>query len=431
MNKLHVLKQFLTLKLRGKFHSREALADYQETKWRAFVKSTLSQSPYYQPYIQGGEVDRGSLPIIEKAEFMEHFNEINTVGIDRDEAMALAVRAESSRDFDSTMGEITVGLSTGTSGKRGLFLISPAERESWVVMVMDRILPPKWFQKQKVAFFLRANSNLYTSVQSAIYDFKYFDIFQPIDALANELLIYRPEVLAGQPSILMALTDILTKGNTQPAPWRPTQIISFAEVLHPEDAAVLKAVFGAPIREVYQCTEGLLGVSCDHGTMHLNEDNLIVEQEWIDEQHFRPIITDFTRQSQPVIRYRMSDVLKVKQSPCKCGSPFLAIEKILGRDDDVLWIQGRRVFPDVLSRKIALATDAFSRYEIVQTTEAEIHVYIQSNKFEETKAAIGSVLDEFFSTQQGQSFQILWHTTQFNPSLKQRKIRHEIQHTIH
>ena len=282
-----------------------------------------------------------------------------------------------------------------------------------------------------MAFFLRANSNLYTSVQSAIYEFQYFDIFKPIESLAKELLLYRPDVLAGQPSILMALTDILTQGNTKRAQWRPTQIISFAEVLHPEDADLLKQVFDAPIREVYQCTEGLLGVSCDHGTMHLNEDNLIVEQEWIDDQHFKPIITDFTRQSQPVIRYRMSDVLQIKQTPCACGSPFMAIEKILGRDDDVLWIQGKRVFPDVLSRKIALATDAFSRYEIVQTGESEIHVYIQSTKFEETKAAIGSVLDTFFSDQYGQSIHIQWHATTFNPSLKQRKIRNEIQHTIH
>lgn len=431
MNKLRVLKQFVGLKLRGKFQSREALLAYQETKWQSFVQSTLSKSTFYRPYIQGGKVDRHGLPIIDKAIFMDQFNQINTVGIDRDAAMDLAVKAESSREFDSTIDGITVGLSTGTSGKRGLFLISAEERESWVVMVMDRILPPKWFRKQKVAFFLRANSNLYTSVQSAIYDFQYFDIFQPIQTLAEALLVYRPDVLAGQPSILLALADILTKGNTQPSPWKPLQMISFAEVLHPEDATLLKHVFDAPIREVYQCTEGLLGVSCDHGTMHLNEDNLIVETEWIDEHHCRPIITDFTRKSQPVIRYRMSDVLKIKQTPCACGSPFLAVEQILGRDDDVLWIGGERVFPDVLSRKIALATDAFARYEIVQTGETEIHVNIQSNHFEETKAAIAAVLEEYLSPIHEAPLRIHWHATTFNPTLKQRKIRHEIQHKIH
>ena len=431
MNKINVLKQFLRLKLRPKFNNRKQLEEYQEAKWVKFVESTLCDSSFYQPYIKDNQIDRKALPIVDKAVFMKEFNAINTVGIDRDTAMDLAIKAETSRQFDSTMGDITVGLSTGTSGKRGLFLISPTERELWVATVMDRILPPKWYRKQKVAFFLRANSNLYTSVQSAIYDFQYFDIFQPIEKLVEQLLAYRPDVLAGQPSILMAIADILTQGNKVESAWQPQQIISFAEVLHQSDAELLRQIFDAPIREIYQCTEGLLGVSCNQGIMHLNEDNLIVEKEWIDDRHFRPIITDFTRKSQPVIRYRMSDVLKIKETPCACGSHFLAIEQILGRDDDVLWIQGKRIFPDLLSRKIALATDAFSRYEIIQTGESEIQIHIQSARFEETKSAIASILSEFLEDLDQSTIKMHWHETVFNPTLKQRKIRNEIQHTLH
>jgi putative adenylate-forming enzyme len=430
MNKLNILKHFLRLKVRKKFRTREQLVAYQEAAWRKFVYSTLSKSEFYRGYINKNELNRHELPIMEKVEFMEHFNAINTVGIDREQAMNLAIQAETSRDFDSTLGNITIGLSTGTSGKRGLFLISPEERESWVVMVMDRILPPIWHRKQKVAFFLRANSNLYTSVQSAIYDFQYFDIFKPIEELAEALLKYQPHVLAGQPSILLALSQIITENNTKKATWNPKLIISFAEVLHSNDAEVLKSTFNAPIREVYQCTEGLLGVSCEFGTMHLNEDNLIVDAEWIDEQHFRPIITDFTRKSQPVIRYRMSDVLKIKQQPCPCGSQFLAIEEILGRDDDVLWIHGKRIFPDVLSRKIALATEAFSRYEIVQTSPTTFDIGIQSARFDETKSAIESVLQEYLDDISETQFQLHFYAKIFNPTIKQRKIRNEIQHQI-
>lgn len=431
MNKINVLKQFLRLKLRPKFNNRKQLEEYQEAKWVKFVESTLCDSSFYQPYIKDNQIDRKALPIVDKAVFMKEFNAINTVGIDRDTAMDLAIKAETSRQFDSTMGVITVGLSTGTSGKRGLFLISPTERELWVATVMDRILPPKWYRKQKVAFFLRANSNLYTSVQSAIYDFQYFDIFQPIEKLVEQLLAYRPDVLAGQPSILMAIADILTQGNKVKSAWQPQQIISFAEVLHKSDAELLRQIFDAPIREIYQCTEGLLGVSCNQGIMHLSEDNLIVEKEWIDDRHFRPIITDFTRKSQPVIRYRMSDVLKIKETPCACGSHFLAIEQILGRDDDVLWIQGKRIFPDLLSRKIALATDAFSRYEIIQTGQSEIQIHIQSARFDETKSAIASILSEFLEDLDQSTIKMHWHETVFNPTLKQRKIRNEIQHTLH
>ena len=139
MNKFNVLKQFVALKLRPKFQDRATLHAYQEARWEEFVCKTLVKSDFYRPQIRNGKVDRSALPIIDKSVFMSEFNQINTVGIDRDRAMELAVKSETSREFDSTLGDITVGLSTGTSGKRGLFLISPQERESWVVMVMDRI----------------------------------------------------------------------------------------------------------------------------------------------------------------------------------------------------------------------------------------------------------------------------------------------------
>lgn len=428
MNKLDVLKGYIKLKFRPRFRDRAMLEKYQEKQWRQFVLKTLSKSEFYAPYMdENGYIDRNKLPIIEKEEFMESFNKINTVGIDREEAMALAVASELNREFESKIGNITVGLSTGTSGKRGLFLISPKERASWVVMVMDRILIPRWFQKQKVAFFLRANSNLYTSVQSSIYDFNYFDIFRPINDLADELLKYKPNVLAGQPSVLIALTEVLFQ-KKEFNHWKPKQIISFAEVLHEGDANTLKRVFAAPIREVYQCTEGLLGVSCDHGTMHLNEDNIIIEKEFIGEDLFKPIVTDFTRESQPVIRYRMSDVLKLKSTPCACGSNYLAIEKIIGRDDDVLWVNSTRILPDVLSRKIALATDSFTRYEIVQTKENSIRIEIQSADFDQSKNAIDSVLKLFLAELGAENFTLEFQEKTFNPTNKARKIRNEIQH---
>ena len=50
---------------------------------------------------------------------MEHFNELNTQGVDRDEALSLAIESEKTRDFTELKGEVAVGLSSGTSGHRG------------------------------------------------------------------------------------------------------------------------------------------------------------------------------------------------------------------------------------------------------------------------------------------------------------------------
>ncbi len=406
------------------FKNRAHLLKWQQKKMRSFFRRTLTKSTYYKPYFQNGTFELSQIPIIQKEGFMEYFNNINTVSILKEDAMNLAIKAEESRDFKSEIDGITVGLSTGTSGKRGLFLVSETERAQWVAIVMDRILKPKFFKKQKIAFFLRANSNLYTSVQSNLFEFHYFDIFRPVNELITEVNQYQPDILAAQPSILKEIAKAQQHSNIQLS---LTQIISFAEVLHDNDGQYIEKNLGKPIQQIYQCTEGLLGVSCNQGVMHLNEDVIHVEQEWINDTKFYPIITDFNRKSQPVIRYKMNDILQIKTTPCGCGSHFMAIEKILGRDDDVLVFEGITIYPDVISRKIALATDNYFKYEIIQTSEEQIRIYLDcvESDFEISSMKIEHILRDILLSngiKQNVEMITILQTLKLNGK-KQRKIR--------
>ena len=45
---------------------------------------------------------------------------------------------------------------------------------------LARVLPAGRLTRQRVAFFLRANSNLYTSVRSRLIRFEYFDLLDPL-----------------------------------------------------------------------------------------------------------------------------------------------------------------------------------------------------------------------------------------------------------
>lgn len=75
---------------------------------------------------------------------------------------------------------------------------------------------------------------------------------------------------------------------------RPGKVISVAEVLDPIDEEVIREAFGGPVHQIYQCTEGFLAATCSHGTLHVNEDILVMEKEYLDEENpFHPIITDF------------------------------------------------------------------------------------------------------------------------------------------
>ncbi len=372
--KLKILYHYLSLILKRKFTSREMLHAFQVKQMKLYQKRVLPKSTFYKQYEKLKISNWREIPLISKTEFMAAFDKINTCNIKLKEALELAIQSEQIRDFKSEINGITVGLSTGTSGKRGIFLVSENERAKWVALVMQRVIKVNPFKRQKVAFFLRANSNLYSSVNSALFEFKYFDIFKSKLDLLVELDSFQPDILASQPSYLIEISKAQLNKQIQIS---PTQIISFAEVLDDADKKFIQQTFQIKLDEVYQCTEGFLGCTCKFGNMHLNEDLVYVEKEWIDDTRFYPIITDFSRNSQPILRYKLNDILEVKNEPCACGSPFICINKIIGREDDVLDFNGIKIYPDLLSRKISLHTDNFIRYTIVQSSVSHLNIGIE------------------------------------------------------
>lgn len=396
MFKFKIIFYLLQYTLRGTFHDRAKLERFQQRKWRRFSQKVLTRSPFYLKLAQN-KAELSRFPLMNKKQFMAHFDAINTLGVTKEEAMNLALKAETERNFSPELNGATVGLSTGTSGTRGLFLVSKTERTQWTAMVLRRVVQLQLFQRQKVAFFLRANSNLYSSVQSASLEFRFFDIFQPIEQLLDQLADFQPHILAAQPSILCAIAEAQLAKRIQ---IQPNLLISFAEVLTEADKTFIQKTFPAHLREVYQCTEGFLGVTCAHGTMHLNEDVAIFEKKYLDESRFIPIITDFTRSSQPIVRYELNDVLVEKKEPCPCGSCFTALERIEGREDDILQFPTKagmvvKVFPDLICRVIARATEGFRAYRLRQVGDLALHLELESEELEVVAEKISVALQLF------------------------------------
>lgn len=329
---------------------------------------------------------------------MENFDIINTRGIKREDAFKVAFQAEKSRDFSPMIDGVTIGLSSGTSGNRGVFLASESERAEWVACVLDRVIGLS-FKQRSVAFFLRANSNLYDSVKSKVLRFEFFDLEKQLEGQIERLESLNPSILVAQPSLLLELAVKMEKGELSIS---PEKIISVAEVLYSEDAAYLKEVFGQTIHQVYQCTEGLLATSCKHGTLHFNEDFLIIEKKYIDDDNsrFHPVITDLLRETQLIVRYELNDLIQEKKD-CPCGSKMLGIEKIEGRSDDILIFKsydGRqvKVFPDFFRRAIIMSDDQIRDYTLVQTAYNELCLFVNNDVsiFEKAKEAIIELLEK-------------------------------------
>lgn len=363
-----------------------------------------------------------AFPIINKAIFMANFDTINTVNIKLEEALAVAIKSEENRDFSPTIKGITVGLSSGTSGNRGIFLASEKERAYWVALVLDRVLGFS-FKKRSIAFFLRANSNLYDSVKSKLLAFHFFDLLDSIDAHIERLNALQPTILVAQPSMLLELANAIEANRLT---IKPQKVISVAEVLTPEDKAYLSNIFKQTIQQVYQCTEGFLASSCEHGTLHFNEDFLIIEKKYIDHEQsrFHPIITDLRRRSQPIIRYELNDIIQEKTN-CSCGSKFLAIEAIEGRSDDILAFKNTenqevKIFPDFFRRAIILSDNSISDYALIQTKSNHLMLYIKSQHEKSFQLACETVQDLL---KKNNIFEVEISQTNHNHTLRGQKLR--------
>jgi len=365
--KLAIVKEFLGVK---DFKTKEELERYQAKQLK---KRLSTHGTSFYPNASKLE----DFPIINKKIFMENFESINTVGISKEEAFEVAFASEKSRNFSNKIGDISVGLSSGTSGSRGLFLVSEEESRRWAGYILRRVLPRPWLQKHRIAFFLRANSNLYESVNSKLIQFSFYDLIQPIEEHIEKLNQTQPTMLIAPAQVLrlLALSDDLKIS--------PQKIVSVAEVLEEEDEAIISQRFSQKVHQIYQCTEGFLAHTCSEGNLHLNEDRVYIEKEWIDESsgRFSPIITDFFRSSQPVIRYKLDDILVEDREPCHCGSVFTRLVKIEGRCDDILKVrdsanQPYLLFPDFVRRAIIRASDKVEEYAVVHG-EKGLEIYLQ------------------------------------------------------
>ncbi|KTD63042.1 coenzyme F390 synthetase FtsA [Legionella santicrucis] len=382
---------FKTQYLQKYFKSREQLSAYQEKKFKNLVKTTLYKSPFYQPYL---DKPFAEWPIINKKIMMEHFDDINTQKIKKDQALALALNAEHTRDFSALINNIAVGLSSGTSGNRGLFLVSAKERDAWAGILMAKTLPKGLKKKERIAFFLRANNKLYTNLnKNKKIQFHFFDLFENFENHLDPLNKLQPTILSAPTSVLLALAR-----KKHCLSINPEKIFAVAEVLEPSDELVISNAFNCRVSQVYQCTEGFLAISNKESNhLLMNEEYLIIEKEWLDDRRFVPIITDLLRTTQPIIRYRLDDVLIEEKSE----GIFTRLAGIEGREGDICYAtQGNKVFPifaDLIRQKMASFPFEFDDYSIKQHKLNQFTIQITPDLSD--KNALIDHLNELFQAQ--------------------------------
>lgn len=383
-----VLFYFLC-KFRFNNFSKEATYKYQQSKIKSIVKFAYNNSEFYKEHYSGFDTgDFFSLPLVNKKIMMNNLTGFNTLGFTKEEIMDFCLRTEDTRDFSKRYKGVNIGMSSGTSGNKGVELVTRREENYMRAALLSRFDFPKK-EKINLAFILRVSSPAF-NFNLFGHKMMYISQLKPLEEIVGELQNINPNVLSAPASMLKVIAQEIEKGKLS---INPKRVISYAEVLYPDVKIYLEKIFKSTIHQIYKCTEGPIAISCKYGNLHINEDLVFIEL--YDENNnqappgkscYKMIVTDLHKRSQPIIRYELNDVITIDKKSCKCGSHFRVIKEIQGRSDDMFWgikkLTGEKqfIYQDYIARAIISVSDDINDFQAIQTGYKKITVRLVLNE---------------------------------------------------
>jgi len=131
---------------------------------------------------------------------------------------------------------------------------------------------------------------------------------------------------------------------------------------------------------------------CEYKTgLHITEDHYLPEiidrdtAEILDiNQSGELVITTLTKEGMPLLRYRTGDITSLNDEICACGRTHIRMNKLTGRNDDMLKIKGVKVYPSQIESVLMEIPELSDQYQLVLTTDGildqlEIRVELSSD----------------------------------------------------
>jgi phenylacetate-CoA ligase len=196
---------------------------------------------------------------------------------------------------------------------------------------------------------------------------------------------YKTTALVSTPSYALMIAKAMSEMNIHPdtlylkaglfsaEPWSETVRTKIEETLHIDatDNYGLSEVMGPGVSGECQQKNGL----------HVNEDHFIVEV--IDPKTLAPlepgvegelVFTTITKEGFPLIRYRTGDMASLMEGECPCGRTFTRMSRVTGRCDDMLLVNGVKVYPSQIENALMKHEATAPPHRIVISRENEADV---------------------------------------------------------
>ena len=362
------------------------IAAHQDRALQELRRAAYAGSEFYRRHHAGlQEAPFDQLPPVTKTDLMSHFDEAVTtpdLKLADVEQHLRALAAENGDPGVPWRGRWWAAATAGTAGPRGTFIWN---RSEWATVLASYARANDWAGIQaglgrplKVALVTsrvptHQSAVVGASLRSGLVPTLRLDVTAPMGETVAALNRFQPRALVGYASALHPLALEQLAGRLKIS---PQAVMSASEVLTPPAAQELAKAWGSAPVDVYAATETAgIASPCVYRNRHLYEDLLIVEPVDRDGSPVprgttgaRVLVTVLFSRTLPLIRYEMSDTVRLGARGCPCGRSFTLLEDIEGRIEDVLDMQGSagpvRVHPIVFHHVLDQA--AAGGWQVVQ-----------------------------------------------------------------
>ncbi len=161
---------------------------------------------------------------------------------------------------------------------------------------------------------------------------------------------HKPDYIEAYPASIYYIARYLQE-NGLSGQGLTSAIITSSGCLYPPQRELIEQTFGVPVIDQYGSVEMCVFVGqCRAGRYHIHSDYGLLEFLAPDGSPAKAgeeaelVCTGFVNHVMPLIRYRIGDRGVLAEGTCPCGCQFPLLEKIVGRDDDVIYThEGRAI----------------------------------------------------------------------------------------
>ena len=333
--------------------SREELAAHQQVSLRKAIQFAVDHSPYYRDtigHLVKANAPFAEFPVLTKRELIRNFDHIVT---DRRLSLHdLEIHLAGANPGGMLYDEFRVAVTGGTTGERAIIVYDQLAWDTGIASSLRQISKNEGGPQLKTIGIgasspIHLSNRIYEVLRADQPDAPKLSLTMPVAEVVAALNGYGPDVIITYPSYIRVLIEEQREGRLRVV---PKAIYSVAETLAPEVCDLVRETWGIRVSNRYNSTETFAsGSECEHfNGIHLPEDIVIYEpvdgdNHPVDENTYssKLLITTLFNRALPLIRYEVSDIVKVTTAPCPCGRPFSRMTSIIGRREEFLKFPGK------------------------------------------------------------------------------------------